>query len=53
MRGTVTTTIQPIRLTSDERGTVQRAAELKRQTMSDLIRAAALEAAARVLRETT
>ena len=49
MRGTVTTIIQPTRLTADERGTIQRAAALCHQTMSDLMRAAAMERAAKVL----
>lgn len=51
MRGTVTTTIQPTRLTPDERGTIQCAAALTGLTLSDLMRAAALEYAARVLKE--
>lgn len=46
MRGTVTTTIQPTRLTPEERGTVQKAARLCGVTMGDLMRAAALEYAA-------
>ena len=49
MRGTVTTIIQPTRLTADERGTIQRAALACGLTMSDLMRAATLEMAARVL----
>ena len=49
MRGTVTTTVQPTRLTTDERGTIQRAAGLCSVTMSELMRVAALEYAARVL----
>ena len=51
MRGTVTTIIQPTRLTADERGTIQRAALLCGLTMSDLMRAAALEYAARRLED--
>lgn len=53
MRGTVQTTIQPTRLTPDERGTIQRAALLCNQTMSTLMRAAALEYAQRMLERTT
>lgn len=53
MRGTVTTSIQPTRLTADERGTIQRAAQLCGQTMSDMMRAAALEYAAKVLEQKT
>ena len=49
MRGTVTTTIQPTRLTPDERGTIRRAAEYCHVTMSDLMRAASLEYAAQKL----
>ena len=44
--GTITTTILNIRATPDERGTIQRAAELSGQTVSDLMRAAVLERAA-------
>ena len=51
MRGTVTTQIQHTRLTMDERGTIQRAAQISGQTMSDIMRAAALEYAARRLEE--
>ena len=49
MRGTVQTIVQPTRLTTDERGTIQRAAELSRQTMSELMRAASMEYAQRLL----
>ena len=49
MRGTVQTIIQPTRLTPDERGTIQRAAAACGLTMSDMIRAAALERAAQLL----
>lgn len=48
-RGTITTTIHPIRLTPDERGTIQRAVALTKQTMSDFARATMLEGAVRVL----
>ena len=51
VRGTVTTQIQHTRLTMDERGTIQRAAQISNQTMSDIMRAAALEYAARRLEE--
>jgi hypothetical protein len=47
MRGTVTTTVQPTRLTTDERGTIQRAAGLVGVTMSEIMRLAALEYAAK------
>ena len=53
MPGTITTTLLNFRVTPDQRGTIQRAAEISRQTMSDIVRAATLEAAARVLKETT
>ena len=53
MRGTVTTSIQHTRLTTDERGTIQRAAQACRVTMSDIMRAATLEYAAKVLERTT
>jgi len=49
MRGTVQTIIQPTRLTPDERGTIVRAAQQCGVTMSDLMRAAALEYAAQRL----
>lgn len=48
-RGTITTTIHPIRLTPDERGTIQRAVAVTKQTMSDFARATMLECAVRVL----
>lgn len=53
MRGTVTTTVQPTRLTTDERGTIQRAACAAGVTMSEIMRLAALEYAARVLEQKT
>ena len=53
MRGTVTTQIQHTRLTTDERGTIQRAAQACRVTMSDIMRAATLEYAQKVLERTT
>lgn len=53
MPGTITTTLLNFRVTPDQRGTIQRAAEMGRKTMSDIARDAALEAAARLLRETT
>jgi hypothetical protein len=49
MRGTVQTIVQPTRLTTDERGTIQRAAAISRQTMSELMRAASMEYAQRLL----
>lgn len=52
MRGTVTTTIQPTRLTPDERGTIQQAARVGGISMSELMRMAALEYAARKLEGT-
>ena len=53
MPGTITTTLLNFRVTPEQRGTIVRAAEVSRRDMSDIMRAAALEAAARVLRETT
>ena len=53
MRGTVQTIVQPTRLTTDERGTIQRAAELCNRTVSEIMRAAALEYAAKVLEQKT
>jgi len=50
-RGTVTTTIQPTRLTPDERGTVTKAAALVGTSLSDLMRAGALEYAVRVINQ--
>ncbi len=49
MPGTITTALLNFRATPDQRGSIQRAAQLSGQTMSDLIRAATLETAARVL----
>ncbi len=49
MPGTITTTLLNFRATPDQRGTIQRAAQLSAQTMSDLSRNATLEAAARIL----
>lgn len=49
MPGTITTTLLNFRATAAQRGTIARAASLSQQTMSDLIRAATLECAARVL----
>ncbi len=44
--GTITTTMLNLRATPDERGTIQRAAQLTHQTVSDFVRAAVLERAA-------
>ena len=52
MRGTVTSPLS-FRVAADARGTIRRAAQLSGQTMSDLARAAALEAAARILPQGT
>lgn len=49
MPGTITTSLLNWRATADQRGTVQRAARACGQSMSDLMRAAALEYAQRVL----
>ena len=49
MRGTVTTIVQPTRLTADERGTIQRAALEWGLTLSDLMRAGALAYAQKLL----
>jgi uncharacterized protein (DUF1778 family) len=49
MPGTITTSLLNWRATADQRGTIQRAARLCNQTMSDLMRAAALEYAAQKL----
>ena len=49
MPGTITTALLNFRATPDQRGTIQRAAQSCGQTMSDLMRAATLEMAARVL----
>ena len=49
MPGTITTSLLNFRATPDQRGTIQRAARLSGQTMSDLSRNATLEAAARIL----
>ena len=49
MPGTITTTLLNFRATPEQRGTIVRAAHLSGQTMSDLIRAATLETAAKVL----
>lgn len=51
MPGTITTTLLNFRATPDQRGTIQRAACAGNQTMSDLMRAAVLEYAARRLEE--
>ena len=51
MPGTITTSLLNFRATPDQRGTIQRAAEQCHQTMSDLMRAAVLEYAARRLEE--
>ncbi len=50
MPGTITTSLLNFRATPDQRGTIQRAADLCHQTMSDLMRAAVLEYAARQLK---
>ncbi len=49
MPGTITTTLLNFRATPEQRGTIQRAAAQCQQTMSDLMRAAVLEYAARRL----
>lgn len=49
MPGTITTSLLNWRATPDQRGTVERAAEIAKITMSDLMRAAALEYAVRVI----
>ena len=49
MPGTITTSLLNFRATPDQRGTIVRAAALCHLTMSDLMRAAALEYAARRL----
>ena len=51
MPGTITTTLLNFRATPDQRGTIQRAASMCHQTMSDLMRAAVLEYAARRLED--
>lgn len=53
MSGTITTTLLNFRATPDQRGTIQRAAQLCGLTMSDMMRAAALERAATVLKDRT
>jgi uncharacterized protein (DUF1778 family) len=53
MPGTITTSLLNFRATPDQRGTIQRAALLCGQTMTDIMRAAALEYAARVLERKT
>jgi len=53
MRGTITTTLLNLRVTPEERGTIQRAVDLTQQTLSELMRAAALEYAQKVLERTT
>lgn len=51
MPGTITTSLLNFRATPDQRGTIQRAAAHCHQTMSDLMRAAVLEYAARRLED--
>ncbi len=51
MSGTITTSLLNFRATPDQRGTIQRAAQVCHQTMSDLMRAAVLEYAARRLED--
>ncbi len=51
MPGTITTSLLNFRATPEQRGTIQRAALLCHQTMSDLMRAAVLEYAARRLED--
>lgn len=51
MPGTITTSLLNWRATPDQRGTIQRAARLCGMSMSDLMRAAALEYAARRLED--
>lgn len=53
MPGTITTSLLNWRATADQRGTIQRAARLCEQTMSDFMRAASLERAARLLSKGT
>jgi uncharacterized protein (DUF1778 family) len=53
MRGTVTTVVQPTRLTTDERGTIVSAARTLGRTASEIMRVGALEYAARVLTKGT
>lgn len=49
MPGTITTSLLNFRATPDQRGTIVRAALISGVAMSDIMRAAALEYAARVL----
>ncbi len=51
MPGTITTSLLNFRATPDQRGTIQRAAFMCHQTVSELMRTAALEYAARRLEE--
>jgi uncharacterized protein (DUF1778 family) len=53
MHGTITTSLLNFRATPDQRGTIQRAALLCGLTMSDMMRTAALERAAQLLKERT
>jgi uncharacterized protein (DUF1778 family) len=53
MPGTITTSLLNWRATPAQRGTIQRAAQICGQTMSDMMRAAALEYAAKVLEQKT
>lgn len=52
MRGTITTTLLNFRATPAERGTIQRAAQVGSMSMSDVMRMAALEYAAKKLEGT-
>lgn len=51
MPGTITTSLLNWRATPDQRGTIQRAAHLCGITVSDLMRAAALAYAAKLIEE--
>jgi uncharacterized protein (DUF1778 family) len=52
MPGTITTSLLNWRATPEQRGTVQKAAQVCKLTMSDLMRSAALEYAQRLLEGT-